>query len=57
MKYIFCIKQIDQEANQYDYVECFEDYEEAEKQCEKYEKEYTQAYWVERIELHLKEVR
>lgn len=57
MKYIFCIKQIDQEANQYDYVECFEDYEEAEKQCEEYEKEYTQAYSVERIELKLKEER
>ncbi len=55
MKYIFCIKQIDQEANQYDYVECFEDYEEAQKRSEQYEEEYTQAYWVERIELHLKE--
>lgn len=55
MKYIYCIKQIDHEANQLDFVECFENSKEAEKQSEQYNKEYTQLYLIQRIELHLKE--
>jgi len=53
-KYIYCIKQVDHEANEYAIVECFEDYEEAQKQANEYTQEYTQAYWVETIALNLK---
>ena len=41
------------EANEVAIVECFENYEEAQKQCNEYEQEYTQAYVVETIALNL----
>lgn len=52
-KYIYCIKQMNFEANEVAIVECFENYEEAQNQANEYEQEYTQAYVVETIALNL----
>ena len=52
-KYIYCIKQINHEANEVAIVECFENYETAQNQANEYEQEYTQAYVVETIALNL----
>lgn len=53
MKYTHCILQVGDDG--IFIVECFENYEKAEKQVLEYNKEYHQEYYVETIQYHLEE--
>lgn len=54
MKYVHCIKQVDERLREYYIVECFESYKEAKQRKTEYEDEYHQDYYVESVRLHLK---